>query len=75
MSSLRKTQKEESRDELNLRARKIINKFNNSLMGLEIIIKKMEKINNNKRLVIKKSKMHNKKVLEEFKTEKTEELE
>ena len=75
MSSLRKTQKEESRDELNLRARKIINKFNNSLMDLEIIIKKMEKINNNKRLVIKKSKMHNKKVLEEFKTEKTEELE
>ena len=43
MSSLRKTQKEESRDELNLRARKIINKFNNSLMDLEIIIKRWKK--------------------------------
>ena len=62
-------------DELNLKARKLTNKFNNSLMDLEIIIEQIEKISNNKRLEIKKTKCLIKKVLEEFKTERTKGLE
>ena len=83
MSSLTKTQKEESidlkidkaSDELNLKARKLANKFNNSVIDLEIMIAEIEKINNNKRLEIKKTKSITEKILQEFKTEKTEELE
>ena len=83
MSSLTKTQKEESvdlkidkaSDELNLKARKLANKFNNSVIDLEIMIAEIEKINNNKRLEIKKAKSITEKILQEFKTEKTEELE
>ena len=64
MSTLTKTQKEESMDlkidkasdKLNLKARKLTNKFNNSLIDLKIIIKEIEKINNNKRLKMKKQK-------------------
>ena len=41
-------------DELNLRARKLKSKFNNSLIDLKIIIEEIEKINNNKKLEIKK---------------------
>ena len=58
MSSLIKTQ-EETSNELNLKLRKVTNKFNNSLINLEIMREEIEKINNNERL----------------KTEKTEELE
>ena len=60
---------------MNLKTRKLTNKFNNSIMDLEIILQEVEKINNNKRLGIKKAKAIIKKVLEEFKTEKAEELE
>ena len=75
MSSLKKLKKEESMDlkinkaldELNLKARKLTNKFN-SLIDLEIIIEEIEKIHNNKRLGIKKAKSILKKILEEFKT-------
>ena len=58
MSSLIKTQ-EETSNELNLKLRKVTNKFNNSLINLEIMREEIEKINNNERL----------------KTEKTEKLE
>ena len=58
MSSLIKTQ-EKTSNELNLKLRKITNKFNNSLINLEIMREEIEKINNNERL----------------KTEKTEKLE
>ena len=59
MSSLTKTQKEESMDlkinkapdKLNLKARKLTKKFNSL-----IIIEKIEKINNNERLEIEKTK-------------------
>ena len=53
MSSLTKPQKEESMD---LKSRKVANKFNNSLIDLEIIIEEIEKINNNKRLEIEKTR-------------------
>ena len=51
MSSRTKTQKEESIDlkidkvlgELSLKARKLTNKFNNSLIDLEMIIEEIEK--------------------------------
>ena len=62
-------------DELNLKARKLTHKFNNSVMDLEIIIEEIEKINDNKRCEIEKTKGIIKKELEEFKTEKTEESE
>ena len=84
MPSLTKTQKEKFMDlkidkvsdELNLKARKFTNKFNNSLidLDLEIIIEETEKINNNKRLEIEKTKGIIKNLLKKFKTEKTEEL-
>ena len=61
-------------DEINLKARKVPNKFNNSLIDLEIIIDEVEKINNNERLEIKKTKVMIRTVLDKFKTEKTEEL-
>ena len=61
-------------DEINLKARKVPNKFNNSLIDLEIIIDEVEKINNNERLEIKKPKVMIRTVLDKFKTEKTEEL-
>ena len=75
MSSLKKLKKEEpmdlkinkALDELNLKARKLTNKFN-SLIDLEIIIEEIEKIHNNKRLGIKKAKSILKKILEELKT-------
>ena len=41
-------------DEINLKARKVPNKFNNSLIDLEMIIDEEEKINNNERLEIKR---------------------
>ena len=83
MSSLTKTQKEESMDlkidkasdEPNLKARKLTNKLNNSLIDLEIITEGIEKINNNQRLEIEQTKCIIRKVLQRFKTEKTEELE
>ena len=53
MSSLTKSQKEESMD---LKSRKVANKFNNSLIDLEIIIEEIEKVNNDKRLEIEKTK-------------------
>ena len=64
MSSLTKTQKvdpmdlkiDKASDGLTSKVRKLTNKFNNSLMDLEIIIEEREKINNNKRLGIKKAK-------------------
>ena len=43
-------------DEFNLKARKLTNKFNNSLMDLEIITEEIQNINNDKRLEIKKQK-------------------
>ena len=48
-------------DKLNLKARKLTNKFNNSLMDLEIIIEEIEKINTNERLENRKNKRHDKK--------------
>ena len=36
------------KEELNLKATKLTNKFNNSLKDLEILIEEIEKINNNK---------------------------
>ena len=42
-------------------------------MDLEIVIEEIEKINNSKRLEIKKEKGILRRILEEFKTEKTEE--
>ena len=64
MSSLTKTQKvdpmdlkiDKASDGLTSKVRKLTNKFNNSLMDLEIIIEEREKINNDKRLWIKKAK-------------------
>ena len=64
MSSLTKTQKvdpmdlkiDKASDGLTSKVRKLTNKFNNSLMDLEIIIEEREKINNDKRLGIKKAK-------------------
>ena len=64
MSSQTKTQIEESMDlkidkasdKVNLKARKVTNKFNNGLIDLEIILEEIEKINNNKRLAIEKTK-------------------
>ena len=41
-------------DEINLKGRKVPNKFNNSLIDLEMIIDEVEKINNNERLEIKR---------------------
>ena len=83
MSSQTKVQKEEfmdlktekASDELNLKARKSTNKFNNSLIDLEIITEETEKMNNNKRLGTNKAKRQIKKILKEFKTKKTEQLE
>ena len=46
MSSFIKIQKEISY-ELNLKVRKLANKFNNNLIDLKIIIEEIEKINNN----------------------------
>ena len=59
---------------LNLKARKLTKKFNDSLIDLEMIIEEIEKIDNNKRLEVRIIKGIITKVLEEFKTEKTEEL-
>ena len=47
MSSLTKIQEEVS-NELNLKVRKLANKFNNSLIDLEIIKEEIEKRNNKK---------------------------
>ena len=80
MSNQTKIQKEEcmdlkidkASDKFNLKAKKLTNKFNSSLIDLEIIIEEIEKINNNKRLGINKAKSHIKKILEEFNAEKKE---
>ena len=64
MPSQTKIQKEKSMDlkinkasdELKLKARKLTDKINNSLIDFEIIKEEIEKINNNKRLGIKKAK-------------------
>ena len=60
MSSLIKIQEEIS-NELNLKIRKLTNKFNNSLIDLEITIEDTEIINNNERLKAEKSRRHDKK--------------
>ena len=41
-------------DELHLKARKLTNKFDNSLRDLEIIIEEIEKVKNNGRIKIEK---------------------
>ena len=46
-----------------------------SLISFKIIIEKKEKINNNEILEKKRKKKTGRKVLKEFKTEKTEDLE
>ena len=56
-------------DELNLKVKKLTNKFN-SLIDLQMIIEDTEKINNNERLEIEKTEGTIKKVLQEFRTEK-----
>ena len=62
MSSFIKIQKEISYD-LNLKVRKLANKFNNSLIDLKIIIEGIEKINNNERLKTEKREGSTRKVL------------
>ena len=62
MSSFIKIQKEISYD-LNLKVRKLANKFNNSLVDLKIIIEEIEKINNNERLKTEKREGSTRKVL------------
>ena len=47
--------------ELNLKVRKLINKFNNSLIELEIKTKEIEKVNENDRLKTEKNRKHGKK--------------
>ena len=61
MSSFIKIQKEISYD-LNLKVRKLANKFNNSLIDLKIIIEEIEKINNNERLKTEKREGSTRKV-------------
>ena len=58
MSSLINIQEEFS-NELNLKVRKLTNKFNSSLIDLEIIIEEIEKINNYESLETKKKKKKN----------------
>ena len=60
MSSLIKIQEEIS-NELNLKVRKLTNKFNNGLIDLEITIENTEKTNNNERLKAEKSRRYDKK--------------
>ena len=55
--------------------RKLVKKIIDSLVDLRMMIEEIEKINNNKRLEVEKIKDTTRKVLKEFKTEKTEELE
>ena len=57
MSIPTKTQNRESMDldEFNLTVRKLANKLNNSLIDLEFIVEKIEKMNNNERLEIEKT--------------------
>ena len=61
MSIPTKTQNRESMDsnEFNLTVRKLANKLNNSLIDLEFIVEKIEKMNNNERLGLEKQ--HNNK--------------
>ena len=61
MSIPTKTQHRESMDsdEFNLTVRKVANKLNNSLIDLEFIVEKIEKMNNNERLELEKQ--HNNK--------------
>ena len=42
-------------NEFNLTVRKLANKLNNSLIDLEFIVEKIEKMNNNERLEIEKT--------------------
>ena len=57
MSIPTKTQNRESMDldEFNLKVRKLANKLNNSLIDLEFIVEKIEKMNNNERLELEKT--------------------
>lgn len=57
MSIPTKTQNRESMDldEFNLTVRKLANKLNNSLIDLEFIVEKIEKMNNNERLELEKT--------------------
>ena len=57
MSIPTKTQNRESMDldEFSLTVRKLANKLNNSLIDLEFIVEKIEKMNNNERLEIEKT--------------------
>ena len=48
-------------NERNLKVRKSRDKFNNSLIELEIIIEDIEKINNNERLGVKEKWRHDEK--------------
>ena len=60
MSIPKKTQNRESMDsKFNLTVRKLANKLNNSLINLEFIVEKIEKMNNNERLELEKQ--HNNK--------------
>ena len=61
MSIPTKTQNRESMDsnEFNLTVTKLANKLNNSLIDLEFIVEKIEKMNNNERLELEKQ--HNNK--------------
>ena len=62
MSRFIKIQKEISY-KLNLKVRKLANKFNNNLIDLKIIIEEIEKINNNERLKTEKREGSTRKVL------------
>ena len=42
-------------DEFNLTVRKLANKLNNSIIDLEFIVEKIEKMNNNERLELEKT--------------------
>ena len=83
MSSLTKIQGEikqmfdKASDELNLMITNKIKSLDliDNLMGFKIIIEEIEKINNNERLEVKKIEEIIRKVLGEFKTEKTAKIE
>ena len=60
MSSFIKIQREISYD-LNLKVRKLANKFNNNLIDLKIIIEEIGKINNNERFKNGKERRQHKK--------------
>ena len=55
-------------DEFNLTVRKLANKLNNSLIDLEFIVEKIEKMNNNERLELEKQ--HNNKSIRRIQNRK-----